>query len=159
MLFRSHEAGRYYLLDMSSVFASCAMSAFQGTPESILDVCASPGGKSLLAWRRFHPTQMQCNEVIGKRIPALVSNLKRCGVHSASVHSLDPSVLGQQVLGSADIVIVDAPCSGQSLLGKGKEAEGCFHPAQINMNCKRQRRILASVAPCVKPNEIGRAHV
>lgn len=149
-----HEAGRYYLLDMSSVFASCATHAFTGQPERILDVCASPGGKSILAWRRFQPAELLCNEVIGKRVPALLSNLKRCSVDCASVHSLDPSVLGEQMPASADVVIVDAPCSGQSLIGKGKEAEGCFHPTMINMNANRQRRILASVAPCVKPNGI-----
>ncbi len=145
-----HETGRYYILDTSSVFASCALNVFKGHPERILDVCASPGGKSMLAWRKFHPEVLLCNEVIGKRLPALISNLKRCSVSPASVHSIDPQVLGQELLGSTDIVFVDAPCSGQSLIGKGQDAEGCFHPSMINMNANRQRRILASVAPCVR---------
>jgi 16S rRNA C967 or C1407 C5-methylase (RsmB/RsmF family) len=50
-----------------------------------------------------------------------------------------------------DVVIVDAPCSGQSLLGRGKESPGCFHPATINMNSNRQKRILANSAAVVSP--------
>ena len=50
---------------------------------------------------------------------------------------------------SADVVIVDAPCSGQSLVARGRDAPGCFHPATINLNANRQRRILANAATCV----------
>jgi 16S rRNA C967 or C1407 C5-methylase (RsmB/RsmF family) len=53
--------------------------------------------------------------------------------------------------GQFDLVIVDAPCSGQSMAAKGKESGGGFHPATVNQNSNRQKRILACVAPCVKP--------
>jgi 16S rRNA C967 or C1407 C5-methylase (RsmB/RsmF family) len=49
------------------------------------------------------------------------------------------------------MVIVDAPCSGQSLLARGKESPGCFHPATINMNSNRQKRIVANAAKLVAP--------
>ncbi len=50
-----------------------------------------------------------------------------------------------------DVVVVDAPCTGQSLLAKGETAPGCFHPVQINKNANRQRRILANAAQAVAP--------
>jgi 16S rRNA C967 or C1407 C5-methylase (RsmB/RsmF family) len=49
------------------------------------------------------------------------------------------------------VVIVDAPCSGQSLLAKGAKAPGCFHPVTINKNANRQKRILANAAQLVAP--------
>jgi 16S rRNA C967 or C1407 C5-methylase (RsmB/RsmF family) len=46
--------------------------------------------------------------------------------------------------------MVDAPCSGQSLVARGKESPGCFHPATINMNANRQRRILSNSVKTVR---------
>jgi len=49
------------------------------------------------------------------------------------------------------VVIVDAPCSGQSLLAKGSQVPGCFHPVTMNKNANRQKRILANSAQIVAP--------
>ena len=57
---------------------------------------------------------------------------------------------GFGVLG-CDLVIVDAPCSGQSLLAKGEKAPGCFHPTAINKSANRQKRIIANSAQLVAP--------
>ena len=146
-----HEMGAYYCLDSSSVFASCVLTAVPTHPDLLVDVCASPGGKSIMGWLMLSPKRMICNETIGKRLGALKSNLTRCGVQVAEVTCLDPSRLAEQMPSEAEVVIVDAPCSGQSLVAKGKEAPGAFHPATINMNANRQRRILANAAQLVKP--------
>jgi 16S rRNA C967 or C1407 C5-methylase (RsmB/RsmF family) len=47
------------------------------------------------------------------------------------------------------VVIVDAPCTGQSLLAKGDKALGCFHPVNINKSASRQKRIIANAAQTV----------
>jgi 16S rRNA C967 or C1407 C5-methylase (RsmB/RsmF family) len=146
-----HEQGAYYCLDVSSVFSASVLFAVSSAPELVLDVCASPGGKSIFAWRLFQPPRLVANEVIGKRTAALISNLQRCRVRPAAVMSRDSSILADVCPGSADVVIVDAPCSGQSLIARGKPSPGCFHPATINMNANRQRRILACAARVVAP--------
>jgi 16S rRNA C967 or C1407 C5-methylase (RsmB/RsmF family) len=53
--------------------------------------------------------------------------------------------------GGFDLVIVDAPCSGQSLLAKGIENPGAFHPATVKGNAKRQLGIVTAAADCVAP--------
>jgi hypothetical protein len=58
-------------------------------------------------------------------------------------------VLARLVPAVADLVIVDAPCSGQSMLCSRGEAPGAFHPVTIAMNERRQRRILAQAAQLV----------
>lgn len=145
-----HNDGHYYCLDPSSVFMAQALSVVP-TADTVLDLCAAPGGKSLLAWRMLQPARLFSNEVVGKRIGGLISNLKRCRVAPAVVLNVDPKVLAEQAPSSAEVVIVDAPCSGQSLPARGKESPGCFHPATINMNANRQRRILANAAATVRP--------
>lgn len=148
---RLHDEGEYYCLDLSSVFAATALSAISTTPDVVLDICSAPGGKGIFAWRMFHPELLFCNEAIGKRLGALISNLKRCAIRPVMVASADTSVYAELAPSSADLVIVDAPCSGQSLIGKGKESGGCFHPSTINVNANRQRRIIANSAACVHP--------
>ncbi|MEB3359706.1 MAG: RsmB/NOP family class I SAM-dependent RNA methyltransferase [Synechococcales bacterium] len=146
-----HDAGYYYCLDFSSVFAASVLQAIPSPVERVFDLCASPGGKSLFAWRSLHPSLLLSNEVIGKRLGALLSNLKRCGVEGAIAASLDTQTLAAAIPQTADVVIVDAPCTGQSLLVKGIDAPGCFHPVNINKNANRQKRIIANAAQLVAP--------
>jgi 16S rRNA C967 or C1407 C5-methylase (RsmB/RsmF family) len=147
-----HEQGFYYCLDFSSVFAAMALAVVEPKPHTVLDLCAAPGGKSIFAWRMLEPHMLIANEVIGKRTGVLIANLERCGVATACVVSRDSSRLAELWRGAADLVIVDAPCSGQSLLARGKDSPGCFHPATINMNSNRQKRILANAAALVAPD-------
>jgi 16S rRNA C967 or C1407 C5-methylase (RsmB/RsmF family) len=144
-----HQAGAYYCLDIASVFAGAVFSAISAPVASVLDLCAAPGGKSLLARQALHPTHLWCNEVVRKRVKILISNLKRCGAIEALVFNLDPQIFAAELPHSASLVIVDAPCSGQSLLAKGDQALGCFHPVNINKNASRQKRILAAAAQTV----------
>jgi 16S rRNA C967 or C1407 C5-methylase (RsmB/RsmF family) len=146
-----HQEGAYYCLDASSVFAASVLGIVPPDAGTVLDVCASPGGKSIFAWRLLRPSLLVSNEVIGKRTGALTGNLQRCQVRPAMVTNADTAVLARICPGSADVVVVDAPCSGQSLLAKGQENPGCCHPATINLNANRQRRILANAAATVAP--------
>lgn len=144
-----HDQGHFYCLDFSSVFAASVLRQIPKPVSTVLDLCAAPGGKSLFAWRALQPQQLWCNEVVRKRERILISNLKRCGATSALVFNLDPAVFAEHLSAGADLVLVDAPCSGQSLLAKGETALGCFHPVNINKNANRQRRILANAARTV----------
>lgn len=150
-----HEQGAYYCLDFSSVFAAFPLwELAQGVLREtalVVDLCAAPGGKSLFAWRSLKPDLLLCNEVIGKRLGMLISNLKRCQVDPVAVLQADSEALAQIMPQTAAVVIVDAPCSGQSLLAKGMKADGCFHPVTIRRNQGRQKRILAAAANLVAP--------
>lgn len=146
-----HQQGAYYCLDFSSVFAAATLTVVDPGPKVVLDLCAAPGGKSLLAWRLLHPHLLLSNEVIGKRVGLLISNLKRCQIHPVKVLSANTRLLAENLAQVADVVLVDAPCTGQSLLAKGETAPGCFHPVSIQHNAKRQRRILANAAQLVAP--------
>lgn len=117
----------------------------------VFDMCAAPGGKSVFAWRALQPELILCNEVIGKRIGMLVSNLKRCHISPAFVLSKDSNLLASSIPSTSQLVVVDAPCTGQSLLAKGGKAPGCFHPTAINKSANRQKRIIANSAQIVAP--------
>lgn len=152
----AHDTGAFYLLDLSSTFAVAPLAGLQVAQSCIqapviLDMCAAPGGKGILAWRYCNPQVVIANEVIRKRTAQLIANYQRCAIDPAIVCSCDPGLIATLVPGRLDLVIVDAPCSGQSLVLKGLAAPGAFHPATISMNERRQRRILANAALTVRP--------
>lgn len=146
-----YEKGAYYSLDFSSVFSASAMLAMDYRPRRILDLCASPGGKAIFSWRAFKPELLLCNETIRKRAGTLIGNLNRCKCEGSAVWSADPSVYARKYKEQFDLIICDAPCSGQSLLAKGDEAPGCFAPTMIDMNVGRQRRITGNAYHCMRP--------
>lgn len=147
----AHAQGDYYCLDFSSVFAATPLLGLPQSPDLVIDLCAAPGGKSLLAWRSLQPQMLLANEVIGKRLGMLISNLRRCQIQPAQVLNTEVEVVAQTLPGTANLVLVDAPCSGQSLLAKGDVAPGCFHPVTINHNANRQKRILAHAVTLIAP--------
>ena len=141
--------GAYYSLDFSSVFAASAMLAIETPPKRVLDMCSSPGGKAVFAYRAFKPELLLCNEIIKKRITTLIGNLDRCKCTTSMVWCSDPSVYSRRYKECFDLVICDAPCSGQSLMAKGDDAPDAFIPNSIDMNVGRQRRILGNSYHCL----------
>lgn len=146
-----HENGYYYCLDFSSIFAASTLLTIPLPVQLVVDMCAAPGGKSIFSWTALQPKLLLCNEVIGKRTGMLIANLKRCHISPSVVLSKDSSILTQIIPNSSSLVIVDAPCTGQSLLAKGSKAPGCFHPTAINKSANRQKRIIANSASVVAP--------
>lgn len=146
-----HEQGDFYCLDFSSVFAASVLLTIPQPVGLVFDMCASPGGKSVFAWKALQPELLISNEVIGKRLGMLISNLKRCQLSPCIVVNRDSSIFASSIPSSSDVVLVDAPCTGQSLLAKGEKAPGCFHPTAINKSANRQKRIIANSAQLVAP--------
>jgi len=146
-----YDEGAYYVLDFSSIVSASVLMATNTPVASILDLCSAPGGKGIFAWRLLEPELLVCNEVIGKRHGMLISNLQRCKVSGSCVTQMDPAKFAELTPQSFDLVIVDAPCSGQSLPAKGTDAPGAFQSEMVSMNMSRQRRILANAVETVKP--------
>lgn len=148
------QQGEVYSLDLSSVITGSAMLALRGSlPPSprVLDLCAAPGGKSILASVFLRPDLILANEVDGKRLGILRHNLSRCRVARAFTQRLQPEDLAALAPEQFDLCLIDAPCSGQSLLAKGIENPGCFHPSVVKGNARRQLRILEAGAESVQP--------
>jgi 16S rRNA C967 or C1407 C5-methylase (RsmB/RsmF family) len=66
----AHQDGEYYCLDASSAFFICGLNFLKPKVRTIIDVCAAPGGKSILSWANFAPELLISNEPINSRIPA-----------------------------------------------------------------------------------------
>lgn len=146
-----HESGAYYCLDFSSVFTAAVLGAITTSAKRALDLCAAPGGKLIQLLRYLSPERTIANEAIGKRTAPLIANARRLSLRQLQIVSRDPQFLAACYGSAFSTVVVDAPCSGQSLLAKGGKADGAFHPTLITKNLRRQRRILAAAADLVEP--------
>ncbi len=144
-----YRAGLYYPLDLSSCWESAALAAVPA-PRRSLDLCAAPGGKTMLMAARHLPQDHTANEVNAARRGILRQNAELCGLPGTRITGLRPdqwAASGELF----DLILVDAPCSGQSLLAKGMKNPGCLGAPMVNGNAKRQRGIMLAVLPTAAP--------
>lgn len=149
-------AGAYYVQEASSMFVEHIYREAVGEQEhlKILDLCAAPGGKTtLLATLAGLDSLVVANEVMRPRAMALTDNIKRWGLGNVIVTNNDPSHF-EGFRDWFDVVLVDAPCSGEGMFRKTPEARAEWSPANVQLCAQRQRRILADVWDALKPGGI-----
>ncbi len=114
-----HALGAVYMQAKATTLAVEALDPQPG--ERILDMAAAPGGKATqIAARLGNTGLLVANEPRRRRIPALVGNLERCGVHCAAVTRAPGTLLARQFHNYFDRVLLDAPCSGDGILCKNR---------------------------------------
>ena len=118
----------------------------------VADLCAAPGGKSSQVAERLGENGfLLSNEYVPKRAKIIVGNFERLGVKNAIVTSLDTAVLKGMYEHIFDLVIVDAPCSGEGMFRKSEEAVDDWSEDNVSLCAKRQREILDNAEGLVKP--------
>ncbi len=140
----------YYIQDAGSLLALALLDV--QPYEVVCDLCAAPGGKaSGIAESLGEHGFLLANEPIGSRTSILRYALSRTGSPRYAVSQLDPEPLADRFEGLFDAVLVDAPCSGQAMVGRGKREANAFDPKQVEHSASRQRRILLAACRLLKP--------
>ena len=164
-------AGGYYVQEASSMYmelirdaiekdfagrtaadgAQLQVGGFFDERLAALDLCAAPGGKSThLVSLMGQDSLLVSNEVIKSRAVILADNIAKWGTENVVVTNNDPADFGA-FEEQFDIVVVDAPCSGEGLFRKDPQAMQEWSPANVNLCAQRQQRILADIWPALKP--------
>ena len=145
-----HHAGMFYVQDPGAMATVKALDIEKGW--CVLDACSAPGGKaSQLASAIGDEGFLLANEYVPKRAKIIVSNFERLGIKNATVSSLDTSTLGEMYPCYFDLVLCDAPCSGEGMFRKYDEAITEWSEENVMLCAERQRSILKNLAPAVKP--------
>lgn len=148
--FLQFAAGDYYIQDASSMLALTLCNLSPG--DIVCDLCAAPGGKATGLLDQLQGNGfLLANEVIQSRLALLQSALCRSGWSNHATSNLDADQLAERLPSSFDCVLVDAPCSGQSMVGREKQSSSAFTESQIQHSAARQRRIIRSAAKLVRP--------
>ena len=145
-----HHAGAYYMQDPSAM-ATVAALPFSLRGFRVLDLCAAPGGKSTqLADLVGEDGTLVANEVVPSRARVLLGNIERLGHRNTAVLSADPRTVAGLYDRCFDLVLVDAPCSGEGMFRKYPEAVNEWSPAAVEAAAARGRLILEEAARTVR---------
>lgn len=143
-------AGTYYVQEASSMFLEQAWKVTNAVnrPVRVLDLCAAPGGKSThLLSLMSNDSLLVSNEVIPNRNRVLQENISKWGTAKCIVTQNKPDDF-EHLPGYFDIVLVDAPCSGEGLFRKDKNAVTEWSESNVQMCCARQKDILKYAIEC-----------
>ncbi|MCQ2216707.1 MAG: hypothetical protein MJZ31_12430 [Bacteroidales bacterium] len=147
-------AGVVYPQESSSMYIQHVLRAIEREmPENptVLDLCASPGGKSLIvsSWLKGKG-YLVSNEVIRQRAWILRENIAKWGGVNSIVTNLMPDDLCKKTGLNVDLMLVDAPCSGEGMFRKDDVAIKEWTPARAQECADRQREILEQAWPMLK---------
>ncbi len=109
--------------------------------ETVLDLCAAPGGKTTQAAARMENRGcLVANEPSGRRQHALLANINRLGILNATVTEFRGESF--PIRAQFDRVLVDAPCSAEGTLRKEPSLRGGGRPATIRRLAAVQKRLI-----------------
>lgn len=147
-----HLSGLIYIQEPSSMVPVCASGIDkENRPLKILDLCASPGGKtSQIACIVGEDSLIVSNEIIKSRAEILQSNVERQGFKNVVVLNEEPKDL-LVFKGFFDYVFVDAPCSGEGMFRKNPETILEWSAKNVEMCADRQKEILEVARQLVAP--------
>jgi 16S rRNA (cytosine967-C5)-methyltransferase len=137
----SFQDGWFYVQDPSTLLAVRQLDPQPG--ETILDVCAAPGGKTThIAQRMGNRGRIGARDNQPERLKLLEENCRRLGVTGVEIPAAP---------GPFDRILIDAPCSNTGVLRRRVEARWRVQPAEIKRLGKAQSALFAQAAPELKP--------
>ena len=155
-----HDAGVYYIQDPGAMVPGAILTQSEffckmnetGKGMKIIDLCASPGGKSTqIAQAMAGKGILFTNEINKARADVLSSNIERMGIENAIVLNESTDKLAERFEGYFDAVIVDAPCSGEGMFRKDPGAIAEWTPESVNVCAERQAQILENAFRMLRP--------
>ncbi|MDP4724332.1 MAG: hypothetical protein NWS31_08525 [Crocinitomicaceae bacterium] len=144
-------AGAYYPQEAGSMYLEKVLEQL-ALPENpvILDLSAAPGGKStLIASFLNQKGILIANEINRSRAYILSENLTKWGYANTFVCNHKPSELSA-LQGQVDVLVVDAPCSGEGMFRKDHQARAEWHLGNAATCASRQTEIIDEVWPLLK---------
>ncbi|AMK17227.1 MULTISPECIES: RsmB/NOP family class I SAM-dependent RNA methyltransferase [Sphingobium] len=139
--------------DAGSQLISAACAAQAGM--TVIDLCAGAGGKTLaLAAAMAGSGRLIAADTIRSRLSRLAPRAERAGATFIETLLLDQGHEARaldSLKGRADVVLVDAPCSGTGTWRRNPEARWRMTPARLDRLVQEQARILDFAAPLLAP--------
>ncbi len=143
--------GLFEIQDEGSQLAALLSGASAG--EQVVDLCAGGGGKTLaLAAMMENSGQIYATDSDLRRLAPIHDRLTRAGARNVQVRT--PRRSGDAVAdldGQADLVLVDAPCTGSGTWRRNPDAKWRLRPGSLSVRIKEQDAVLARAALLAKP--------
>jgi 16S rRNA (cytosine967-C5)-methyltransferase len=143
--------GQIEVQDEGSQLAALLSAAKPG--EQVIDLCAGAGGKTLaLAAQMQGKGRLIATDSDKRQLAPIHERLSRAGVHNCDVRTPkgEGDVLSD-IKASADLVVIDAPCTGTGTWRRNPDAKWRIRPGALEVRLKAQAEVLDRAAPLVKP--------
>tara|TARA_R110002074_G_scaffold161480_3_gene319292 strand:- start:22096 stop:23310 length:1215 start_codon:yes stop_codon:yes gene_type:complete len=142
--------GMFEVQDASSQLVAEFLDVEPG--QRVVDTCAGAGGKSLhLAALMENKGQLISMDIYGSKLKELKRRARRNGAHNIEVREIDSSKVYKKLYGSADRVLIDAPCTGLGVLRRNPDSKWKMQPEFLDKIVKTQQEILRNYSKIVKP--------
>jgi len=117
----------------------------------IVDACAGAGGKSLhLAALMENKGQVIALDIYDHKLKELKKRAKRNGAHNIETRHIDSNKVIKKLIGKADKVLIDAPCSGLGILRRNPDTKWKMQPEFLENIKQTQQQILQEYSKMVK---------
>lgn len=117
----------------------------------VIDVCSAPGGKALHAADKLNGSGcVLARDLTDYKVSLIRENMERCQVKGMTAQVWDATVQDEALLGKADVVIADLPCSGLGVIGRKGDIKYRVRQEDITAIAALQKEILQAVWPYVK---------
>src|SRR5246500_884714 len=143
--------GAIEVQDEGSQLAALLSAAKSG--EQVIDLCAGAGGKTLaLAAMMQGKGRLIATDHDKRQLAPIYERLSRAGVHNCDVRApkgeADPLA---DIKASADLVMIDAPCTGTGTWRRNPDAKWRMRPGALDIRLKDQAEVLDRAVSLVKP--------
>ena len=140
-------SGQYMLQSASSFLPVLALNPQPN--EKILDMCASPGGKSTYISQLMKNTGLLvANDLKKERLKSLFFNVHRLGIKNCIITNYDGRYF-PKLYNKFDRVLLDAPCSGLGIINKDQSIKVNRTYKEILNNSKLQKELILSAIDSV----------
>ena len=147
--------GAFYIQDESSMQA--VLAAGLSGNERVLDLCAAPGGKSVMAadiLLCLGNGTVEARDLTDAKLKLLRENIERCRLTNVTVRKADATVFRKEDEEQYDVVLADVPCSGLGIIGKKPDIKLFMTEETERELCGLQREILKNAVRYVKPGGV-----
>lgn len=141
--------GIFTIQDISSVLA--VEAAGIGEQDFVVDICAAPGGKSILAGEKAKAGRVLARDISEEKLALAAENADRMGMKNIVWEKYDAVCTDETLLGRADVVLADVPCSGLGVMGRKRDIRYRVKPEDLESLPELQRRIVRACAGYVRP--------
>ena len=142
--------GWFEVQDASSQRVAPLLQAEPGM--RVIDCCAGAGGKTLhLAALMENKGQIVAMDIYPNKLHELKRRARRAGAFNIETRLPDNTKILKRMLGSADRVLIDAPCTGLGVLRRNPDAKWKLQPEFVESVCRTQAELLQRYSKLLKP--------
>ena len=144
-----HHAGMFYIQEPAAMVPVESIDI--QSEWKVLDLCAAPGGKSSQIKNKLGKNGvLVSNEIVPSRCKILTGNMERMGFKNVVTTCMHPQKLKKEFPKTFDMIMVDAPCSGEGMFRKEEIAIDEWTPENVVMCAERQTEILDCAVQMLK---------